>query len=548
MVCDRSANVALIRKGITPPARSKRRDVARDGANVEPAPVTTRIACRLHGVLRGFNGRLVVETVLTTPPFNQSKTGRSILLILLMSADAAGTYTDSGPRLLLTAPWETVFVRKGDALGLRALADQFADSIAPDFSNRIQDGRWVTVLAWCLARSQEVFHAGGGRTVSTRSEQSARYAWLRPLELMWVARTIALAQHDWRERYLAGQRNVRPWSEGGRTGPRFGMSTDQFSAYRQTGMYGGYRLAFRRWPQMTTGGDGWTPGPGTNKLAKWLDERLGAARPEWRLHSADGDDDSLSARSANLGRGDEPRWWLQKWWNFDHGGRRIDETLPRWRNDFEMLPEAEILRPIVFGTDRLGKRRFEVAREVAKCPGAEHIDICAHLACVFGSDRTIKMLPRFSRLADAGMEVMDIVADALVKNSYADLAEVAALPAAGAVCRGLMSAARDWREHAAIELRHIETAHRFANAIQSSQPVDCIGALLRHHEYYGGGLRWFVLRNGRIEPRTPVRSGSSRYRFRLWSLCRLATQCGVLRNMPPALRDYSEVEPDEAVG
>jgi hypothetical protein len=77
--------------------------------------------------------------------------------------------------------------------------------------------------------------------------------------------------------------------------------------------------------------------------------------------------------------------------------------------------------------------------------------------------------------------------------------------------------------------------------------VDCIGALLRHHEFYGGGLRWFVLRNGRIEPRTPVRIGSSRYRFRLWSLCRLATQCGVLRNMPPALRGDSEAEQDETV-
>jgi hypothetical protein len=73
----------------------------------------------------------------------------------------------------------------------------------------------------------------------------------------------------------------------------------------------------------------------------------------------------------------------------------------------------------------------------------------------------------------------------------------------------------------------------------------CLSELLNHHEVYGGGLRWFVLRNGRIEPRMPPRAGSSRYRFRLWSLCRLATQCGVLRTMPPALRDDDEVEEDE---
>ena len=115
--------------------------------------------------------------------------------------------TDFEPRHLFTAPWEPVVVRRGDALGLRALADQFADALAPDFSNRVRDGRWVTVLAWSLARSQEVFHASGGRSVATRAQQRERYAWLRPLELMWVARTIALAE-DWLDRSLAGRRRT----------------------------------------------------------------------------------------------------------------------------------------------------------------------------------------------------------------------------------------------------------------------------------------------------------------------------------------------------
>jgi hypothetical protein len=125
-----------------------------------------------------------------------------------------------------------VIVRRGDALGLRALADQFADTIAPDLSNRVRDGRWVTILAWCLVRSHEVFHASGGRSVATRAQQHERYAWLRPLELMWVARTIALAQEDWHHRSLAGQRRVRPWYEYDRQfTDRFGMSVDQFRAY-----------------------------------------------------------------------------------------------------------------------------------------------------------------------------------------------------------------------------------------------------------------------------------------------------------------------------
>src|SRR5688572_20070045 len=177
------------------------------------------------------------------------------------------------PRMLFTAPWEPPLVRRGDALGLRALTDVFAETIAPGLSNRVQDGRWVTILAWSLARSQDVFHASGRHSVDTRGAQADRYAWLRPLELMWVARTVALAE-DWGERALAGRRRVAPWCEAyqdGRHAPdRFGMTSDQFRAYRQTGIYGAYRVAFRKWPGMTSGGNGWTPGKETNRLADWL--------------------------------------------------------------------------------------------------------------------------------------------------------------------------------------------------------------------------------------------------------------------------------------
>ena len=203
------------------------------------------------------------------------------------------------PRLLFTAPWEPVVVRRGDALGLRGLADVFADAVAPGLSNRVRDGRWVTILAWCLARSQQAFHASGGRSVATRSQQQARYAWLRPLELMWVARTIALAD-DWKHRSLSGQRRVRPWYEDDeQSADRFGMSPDQFRAYRQTGMYGAYRIAFRAWPGLTVSGDGWTPGPVTQRLAKWLDERLGSAKPNWSLHAGN-NDEGFSVRSVKL--------------------------------------------------------------------------------------------------------------------------------------------------------------------------------------------------------------------------------------------------------
>ena len=454
--------------------------------------------------------------------------------------------TDFEPRHLFTAPWEPVVVRRGDALGLRALADQFADALAPDLSNRVRDGRWVTVLAWCLARSHEVFHASGGRSVATRAQQRERYAWLRPLELIWVARTIGLAE-DWRDRSLAGRRRVRPWYEfDEQSTDRFGMSVDQFRAYRQTGMYGGYRVAFRKWPGMTVLGDGWTPGPATIRLAKRLDGKLGAARPPWALWAGDDDDDSLSTRSAKRGRGEEHRWWLQQWKTFDQGGRNAEPyTLPRRNDDFEKLPEADLLKAMMFGDDRNGKRRLAVATEVGKASVRDHIEICEHLGRTFASDSTFALLPRFSRLADAGMVAMELVANALQNDIEVKLADVAALPAAIPICDELMAAAQEWRKYAQIQLRHIEQAHRFASAMTSAGPIECLHALLQHHELYGGGLRWFVLRDGVIEPRTPWRGGSSRYRFRLWSLCRLATQCGVLPDMPRALLAEDEAGEDD---
>ena len=454
--------------------------------------------------------------------------------------------TETGPRIFFTEPWEPIVVRRGDALGLRALADQFAEAVAPGLSNRVRDGRWVTILAWCLARSQEAFHASGGRSVVTRAQQRGRYVWLRPLELMWVARTISLAK-DWRNRSLAGQRRVRPWYEDDdqRT-DRFGMSVDQFRAYRQTGVYGGYRIVFRKWHDMTLASDGWTPGPGTNRLAKWLDKRLGAASPPWPLHIG-GDDDSLSTRSVKLSRGDEHKWWLRNWQTFDKRGRGADEnTLPRRKIDFRKLPELEVLKPLVFGSDPSGKRRLEVSREVQQSFAQNHTEVCEHLSQVFAANRTIALLPRFSRLADAGMALMEFVAEALGDKSRIKLTDVAAAPGAASVCRKLKAAAAEWRKGVELQVRHIEAAHRFASAMSSAQPIECLRALLQHHEIYGGGLRWFVLRNGQVEPRTPPRYGSSRYRFRLWSLCRLAAQCGVLRGMPAALRRDDETEEEEA--
>lgn len=432
-----------------------------------------------------------------------------------------------------TEPWKPVIVRRGDALGLGALADNFADAVAPDFSNRIRDGRWVTILAWCLVQSHKVFHASGGRAMETRAQQSERYAWLRPLELMWVARTIALLEKDeWKKRSLAGQRRVVPWYAEGKKADRFGMSPEQFRAYRQTGMYGGYRRAFRKWPGMTVHGDGWTPGPASRQLADWLDKKLNRAR----LHLGD----EINTRS----QGKEHGWWLKSWVAFDQpGGSAFENTLPRPKEKFEVLPEAEVLKPLIFGDDPQGQKRRRVALSTQKATAKNHLELCKHLSNEFRVDPVIARFHDFSRLADAGIAAMDHISKALraADKPYVALKEAAQHNGAAAICKELMASAQAWLKGAEVQLPHIETAHRFAGAITDTngQPIECLRALLQHHETHGGGLRWFELRDGKIIPLalpSPERP-ATRYGFRLWSLCRLATQCGVLKTMPAALHD-----------
>lgn len=442
----------------------------------------------------------------------------------------------SPPHFFFTAPWEPVPVRRGDALGLGALADQFADAVAPDLSNRISDGRWVTLLAWSLVQSQQVFHACGGRAVITRSEQNQRYAWLRPLELMWVARTISLLEKDdWKQRPLPGRRRVAPWLTK-QTADRFGMTAEQFRAYRQTGTYGGYRRAFRKWPGLTTG-DGWTPGSQSIALARWLDSKLKGASLQLG---------SDLSRSAKLGRGKEQTWWLNHWPTFAQSDKVAElNTLPRKRGDFSVLPEAQLLKPLLFGNDSSGMRRLAMVQAIAKSNATEPQMLCQYLSRHFQNDPTITRLAAFSRLADAGLAAMDLVAQVLNGQPEVALTEVARLGAAKGICKELHAAALAWLAEPVMALRHVDAAGRFAQAITTDQPIACLRQLLRHHETYGGGLRWFVLRDDHVEARTPSTSVAARYGFRLWSLCRLAVQCGVLTTMPKALHDDTDWEEDE---
>ena len=449
------------------------------------------------------------------------------------------------PRILFSAPWEPVVSRRGDALGLRDFAESLSDAVAPQLTNRISDGRWITILAWCLTRSNDVSHVVAPGSTSAREAQERRYAWLRPLELMWVARTIHQAK-NWRARPLNGMRRVRRWvQDDDQKPPTFGMTLDQYSRYRQTGMYGGYRRAFRKLDGLTVHGDGWTPGKTSIALATWLDGKLGLARPGWELGSDMETIDRFSSRSISRFVGREDKWWLEHWGEFLTASRGSDmNTLPRTRGEHSPLPEARLLQPLLFGGSQgaPGFHRSAVAQCLSHADVVSHSEACEALAAHFKGNTRIAALPVFSRLADAGMAVMRRITIALFTEPATPLSQVVGHPGMREACAELHDAAKAWRQSPHTALGRAESVNRFAERFMHRSPVETVRALLEHHEARGGGLRWFVLRDDRVEPRSFDLSGGSAYRFRLWNVCRLAVQCGVIPEMPAAFRHDAEAD------
>ncbi len=202
-----------------------------------------------------------------------------------------------------TAPWDAVPIRRGDALGLRAGADYFADLLAPGLNNAASDARWISLLSWCLKWSHVAWRNSGGGDLSRREAQRARYAWLRPLELLWVDRTLESGQATGQ---LRGRRSIERWRKAERRPQNFAMSPDQFRRYRQVGTYGAYRVVLRSVPGLTTG-DGWTPANTALQLAGLVNASLPS---EVRLRQ------EHFERGTKWGQWseDEARYWVTKGW------------------------------------------------------------------------------------------------------------------------------------------------------------------------------------------------------------------------------------------
>lgn len=446
-----------------------------------------------------------------------------------------------------TAPWNPVPIRRGDALGLRAGADYFADLIAPGLSNGTSDARWITLLSWCLKWSHSAWQNSGGSDLARRDDQRARYAWMRPLELLWVDRTLEAGQTTGQ---LRGRRSIERWRNADRKVPNFGMSPDQFRRYRQVGTYGAYRVVFRTVAGLTTG-DGWTPGITALELANLVTQRLPR---EARLK------EEYFENGIKWGawRDQEARFWTERGWRewrtkARHGFLPTPDDTARQPLSEE---ERSILEPALFGT---GSIRRTTAEVLADAEGARsHAELCDALAKSTALAQKLKPaslrpLPAFTRLADAAMHAMRGLWDEINQDRETQAPTIAKLARSGDL-RGLFEELRNSSE---IWLRTTgrdtfpngRVVTRLAEAIcQTTSLSEQIGALVKHHHENGGGQRWFREQAGRLKPLVANTGiAASDYRFRLRSICLLAAQCGVA-NMNAALDAFTPHDADDDDG
>jgi hypothetical protein len=428
-----------------------------------------------------------------------------------------------------TSPWDRVPLRRGDALGFRAGADYFADQLAPGLNNGTSDARWISLLSWCLYWSQVVWEKAGGGELSGRDAQQKRYAWLRPLELLWVARSLKSGQ---RTGQLRGRRSVEKWINSNCKSSTFSMSSDQFSRYRQIGNYGAYRVIFRSIDGLTIDRDGWRPDNTAKKLAQLvnlslpkniqLEEKIFDVRRQWSSWN-----------------GKEARYWIEHGWP-----KALEEPiiglLPTSNEDIGKRlgdDEGNLLKQALFPADSI---RCITAKVLSQSSNASsHANLCEELAkscklhAHIGSN--LRALPLFTRFADASMHAMRALWNELNQDGTAQAPSVKKLARNTELKEGLDRVRKEgekWIEENAkhdYDFPNNEVVTQLAETMQGARdPLEQLKVLASHHCKYGGGRRWFTVQGDKIKPLVPdTEIAASDYRFRLSALSRLAAQCGV---------------------
>ena len=439
-----------------------------------------------------------------------------------------------------TAPWEAVSARRGDPLGFRAGADFFADLLAPGISNGTTDARWISILSWCLKWSHLAYARTDTSGLSRRDQQRVRYAWLRPLELLWIDRALGedAASASGMRAELRGRRSIERWRSRDRATSDFAMSPEQLTRYRQTGTYGAYRVIFRRIPGLTNGGDGWT----LSKTAEQLADLVNNSLPSQARLSATSFNGPVVIRWGHWSNGKQADYWITRGWPSwqvkPHVGKgptpydQIDQPI-------DDPTERALLAGLLFDKTSV---RYTTATELAKAKNPKsHLDLCLHLAESSQlkdrvSPELLQLLPVFSRFADAAMDAMRALWNEVSNDGTQqspELVNVAKSAELAHALEQLNAAASLWLQtQGADRFPHSRVVTELASSIQRAGTVlEGVQALLAHHYAFGGGRRWLQEQGGRPVPLVPDTGiTSSDYRFRLHSLSLLAAQCDVVAN------------------
>ncbi|MBS2031508.1 MAG: hypothetical protein JST54_26645 [Deltaproteobacteria bacterium] len=232
----------------------------------------------------------------------------------------------------------------------------------------------------------------------------------------------------------------------------------------------------------------------------------------------------------------QDEWWMLKGWpNWDSLGRSTFVPTPADDcSPLENEDERKALRSLLFAD---ASRRTQVARVLSESDAATHTGLCEDLAKARALQATpdaalLRALPAFTRLADGGMEVTRRLWEligASTQGPHLSVTDAAGDKQLGDALERLRDAAAAWGSHVDAGGHGDDAATALARASLAARSTsDAVTALVKHHESFGGGLRWFRLRRDRIEPLLPQDVGrASDYGFRLWSLCRMASQCGI---------------------
>lgn len=438
-------------------------------------------------------------------------------------------------------------MRRGDPLGMRHVAEEIAELVAPGLSNRTVDARWLSIMCWALEHAHPAWrkfdaNADDG-AVASRDTARSLYTWIRPLELLWIARTFKATSDDAAERrQLPGVQSVRRWVSGGASEAYFGMASESYKRYRFTGVYGAYRVALRSLPGLTIDGDGWRLSNHGKALAEIV-------RGSVRMKQASADGGKRHPQPEDH--------WLER---FDwRRGCSMSTCLPTLLDAPQRLPadESKVLAQALFSPasrDEDGERRRRVldaaAASQATTRPALYADIASRLAGEPATER-LQYWSAFSELADAGIGAMnacwraagDVVTGAVTIDDVLAHGDVAhALDELG-------RAAKRWKKDGT-STGSFSIVATLADSIVAAgaDRRRTLKALEQHHTTHGGGLRWLTFDGPQLKLLAPSRGGeASNYRMRLAALSRLGVQCGVIRHIPGALLDADAFDPDGAM-